>query len=152
MVTYVLTLQNQFPKGHICEGNKTLFGYKITLSKKIHTIRSNYNLWAKRFDKIDKGLACLSVREWSGKPYRSKQDELFRFYKSDGIGLEKLHDPDNFLFASVGSEEKAIDWSEIAKNDGLTFENFCDWFKVRQNEPMAIIHFTKFRYNNENPT
>jgi len=150
MVTYVLTLQKQFPKGHICEGQKTDFVYKIASMTKIHTLRSNYNLWVKRFEKIDKGLACLSVREWSGSPYRSKQEEVFRLNKYDGIGLEKLENPDNFIFALVGKKE--INWDEIAKNDGLTFENFCDWFNVRQKEPMAIIHFTKFRYNHENPT
>ena len=35
----------------------------------------------------------------------------------------------------------------IAKNDGLSFSDFCDWFRVRTPEPMAIIHFTGFRYN-----
>ena len=37
-------------------------------------------------------------------------------------------------------------WEEIAKNDGLSLEDFCDWFKVRSNKPMAIIHFTAMRY------
>ena len=31
-------------------------------------------------------------------------------------------------------------------NDGLSFDDFCEWFKVRQNSPMAVIHFTEWRY------
>lgn len=60
------------------------------------------------------------------------------------IGVQKLDDPSNFVFASV--EGTSVDWELIAKNDGLSFEDFCEWFKVRTNNPMAIIHFTDFRY------
>lgn len=36
---------------------------------KRHTIRANYEFWAKRFEKIAAGEAVLSIREWVGKPY-----------------------------------------------------------------------------------
>ena len=39
---------------------------------KLHTIRANYPLWEKRIKDIQEGHAVLSVRQWSGKPYRSK--------------------------------------------------------------------------------
>ncbi len=55
-----------------------------------------------------------------------------------------MEDPTNFVYASIGN--KIVDWQEIAKNDGLSFEDFCEWFKVRNKKPMAIIHFTDFRY------
>jgi len=36
---------------------------------------------------------------------------------------------------------------DLAKNDGLEFEDFKEWFKKYNfNEPMAIIHFTEERY------
>ena len=45
-----------------------------------------------------------------------------------------------------------VDWknqfvSDLAKNDGLSLTYFTDWFKGYDlSKPMAIIHFTKFRY------
>jgi len=84
---------------------------------------------------------ALILNVWSGKPYNSKQIEICRLEK---IGVEKLNDPTNFVYADI--EGKQIDWETIAKNDGLSFEDFCEWFKVRKNEPMAVIHFTEFRY------
>jgi hypothetical protein len=48
------------------------------------------------------------------------------------------------VFAPI--EGKKVNWEDIAKNDGLSFEDFCEWFKVRTSSPMAIIHFTDFRY------
>lgn len=50
--------------------------------EKIHTIRANYDLWAKRFEEIERGEACLAVRKWTGKPYRSPQIEIARLTKS----------------------------------------------------------------------
>lgn len=144
MKTYVLTISEYFPKSHKRLGQATVFLLSIKNYDKIHTIRGNYELWEKRFKNINEGKADLSLRVWSGKPYRSKQQEIFKFDNTHKIGLQKLEDPTNFVFAPI--EGKIINWEEIAKNDGLSFEDFCDWFKVRNNSPMAIIHFTEFRY------
>ena len=36
---------------------------------------------------------------------------------------------------------------QIAINDGLTLKDWDDWFSdYDKTEPLAIIHFTKFRY------
>lgn len=146
---------------------KKLKTYVITISiaqkEIIHTICGNYPLWGKRFLQIDKGEACLSVRVWEGVPYKSKQKEVFNFTKTDGIGLQKLENPDNFVFAEIN--QKNINWQLIAKNNGLTFDEFQEWFKFKKEicidcpyknktcpegcsktESMAIIHFTSFRY------
>jgi len=148
MKTFVLTVSKQFPKTHIRSGQNTLFVENIKRlftndCEKIHTIRSNYELWSKRAKEINEGKAILSIRYWSDKPYNSKQVEIC---KLEQIGIEKLEDPTNFVFAQIG--QKLINWGDIAKNDGLSFEDFCEWFKVRENKPMAIIHFTNFRYLN----
>ena len=144
MVTYVLMVSEFFPKTHKKSGSPTGFPLSIKHYDKIHTIRGNYDLWAKRFEKINKGEAILSVRIWSGKPYQSKQKEIIKYHKVHEIGIQKLDDPANFEFALIHG--KKVNWELIAKNDGLSFVDFCDWFKVRTDKPMAIIHFTNFRY------
>lgn len=146
MKTFVLTISKQFPKTHDKAGRSTGFVENISRlftndCDKIHTIRSNYELWQKRAKEINEGKAILSIRYWSEMPYRSKQVEICRLER---IGVEKLEQPDNFVFAPI--EGNPIDWEVVAKNDGLSFEDFCKWFKSRQKEPMAVIHFTDFRY------
>jgi len=43
---------------------------------------------------------------------------------------------------------KITDIRTLAKNDGLSLQDFKDWFKGYDfSKPMAIIHFTRFRYN-----
>lgn len=148
MKRFVLIVSKQFPKSHKKAGQDTGFVQNISKlftseNTKIHTIRSNYDLWNKRVKEINNGTAILSIRYWSDKPYKSKQVEFCQLTK---IGIEKLKHPNNFVFASI--ENKQIDWGVVARNDGLSFEDFCEWFKVRQKKPMAIIHFTNFRYNN----
>ena len=145
MTTYVLTVSQKFPTTHKKSGQSTGFPLAIKHNNKIHTIRGNYDLWAKRFEKINAGKAILSVRIWEGKPYASKQLEIFKYDYTHKIGIEKLEDPTNFVFALI--EGKQINWDLVAKNDGLSFEDFCEWFKVRTNSPMAVIHFTDFRYS-----
>lgn len=157
MKTYVLTVSHTFPKTHKRAGEETFFKERIlsALSKdplmwnKIHTIRANYELWAKRVKEIQEGKAILSIRYWSGKPYNSKQVEICQLDKNSGIGVQilffdecKINKP---LIAD--SSKTFILPSLIAKNDGLSLEDFKDWFrKYDLNKPMAIIHFTKFRY------
>lgn len=148
MKTFVLIVSKQFPKTHIRAGESTRFVENIKRlfseeCEKIHTIRANYKLWSKRAKEINEGKAILSIRYWSDEPYKSKQVEICRLER---IGVEKLEDPTNFLFAPIGN--KWVNWEEIAKNDGLSFEDFCEWFKVRTKKPMAVIHFTDFRYCN----
>ena len=36
------------------------------------------------------GEACLSIRQWADKPYRSTQVEIARLGKDDGVGIQKL--------------------------------------------------------------
>lgn len=144
LTTYVLTVSEFFPKTHTKTGTPTEFTHKIQHQAKIHTIRGNYDLWEQRFKKIANGTAILSVRVWSGMPYKSKQKEIFRYDHSHQIGIQRLENPNNLEFATIAS--KSIPWVNVATNDGLSFDDFLDWFKVRTNNPMAIIHFTPFRY------
>jgi len=147
LITYVITISQVFPAYHPRKGDNTDFKKSIFFGSKKHTIRHNYELWRKRFEKIDAGIACLSVRGWSAQPYKSKQVELFRFRKADGIGLEKLElTPLGYFINSIESD---VTTADLAKNDGLSLDDFRAWFKgsFEEDEPKAIIHFTNFRYN-----
>jgi len=162
MKTYVLTVSRVFPVTHKRKGEETHFVDKILahikpdgknpfgwMNFKIHTIRSNYELWAKRIEQIQKGKAILSIRYWSGKPYNSKQVEICQLDKDSGIGVQELEMySDGFTYAWRNDKSfKNVAWSELSKNDGLSLEDFKEWFKGYDlSESMAIIHFTKFRY------
>lgn len=113
--------------------------------KKIHTIRANYPLWAKRIAEVERGGACLSIRQWTDKPYRSKQVEIARLTKEDGVGIQKTKLTSDFADCIIG--ERHYSYVDIARNDGLDPADLLDWFTVYElTRPMAIIHFTKFRY------
>lgn len=173
MKTYVLNLSQTFPEEHRRAGQPTDFKNKLIMALyfdkyccvmekpsnapvKIHTIRANYELWRKRFEEIERGKACLSVRQWTGKPYRSKQKEIVRLAKVNGIGLQKLElkqygTPENdanyeYIFID-GKLQNAQFATTLSENDGLTHNDWCGWFKnYDKTKPLAIIHFTEFRY------
>lgn len=171
--TYYLTLSQTFPATHPRKGEPTYFKEKVMDAicvahgidrrpkgiidglhgYKLHTIRGNYDRWYKIFEQIYAGEACLSLRVWSGKPYRSKMIEIARLTKDDGIGIQKLE----FMREHDGGERRlALPMIEghgvytvslLANNDGLTLEDWLYWFRNYDlSKPLAIIHFTKFRY------
>lgn len=146
---YVLLLSKHFPKTHPKAGQETGFWLKVCFGRKMHTIRGNYALWEKRIKEVNEGNAIISLREWVGDPYKSKQRELKQFHGSD-VGIQKL---DWTLFGWFINDMESNVWTiDLARNDGLSLEDFSFWFKARINcnpvdlEPMAIIHFTDFRY------
>lgn len=178
--TYVLMLSAIFPKTHNKAGIPTGFKVKFALGQdcpdcdkpqdlsgvnisdcngcvhacslpKLHTIRANYLLWEKRIKDIQNGHAVLSIRQWSGKPYRSKQVEIARLTAEDGVGIQKLcFDKDKDGVPSLryfNINGKYIDREMLANNDGLSKEDWQEWFRGYDlSKPMAVIHFTKFRY------
>ena len=179
MKMYVITLSRVFPVKHPLAGKPTFFKTKLENANvipfdesnrqpipdgqpqiKLHTIRENYPLWRKRFDEIEQGDACLSLREWTGKPYASKQIEIARLTDADGIGVQRLQfiplngDLGNFItsidFRCHRMPEALNLAHELASKDGLTFADWKEWFfgniKYDFRKPLAIIHFTKVRY------
>jgi len=137
------------PNCYNCEYYVDIEGHSNSI--KLHTIRANYELWRKRIDEVNAGNAILVLYEWTGKPYHSKTNELFRFDKDSGIGIQEF---------KLNSIEDTYSWSlidnrffdshniiDFATNDGLSLTDFKDWFKNYDlSKQMAIIHFTKFRY------
>lgn len=150
MKTYYLTLSQVFPSTHPRAGEPTYFSESLRRSK-IHTIRANYEFWHKRFEKISSGEAVLSIREWVGKPYGkgSSMRELALLTHEDGIGIQKLEFKEirkDFIAATIDGKP----WPReiIAFNDGLSLQDWKEWFKgYDQGKPMAIIHFTDNRYH-----
>lgn len=159
MNTYVITLSQTFPVTHKRAGEPTDFEHKFTAAThkwldhwwKRHTIRANYELWRKRFEKINAGKAQLSIRQWSGKPYASKQVQLAVLTKADGIGIQKLQfDVDRDGMHSLNLIEidgKSVSKELLAYNDGLKIEDWMEWFRRYDlSKPLAVIHFTSIRY------
>lgn len=170
MKTYVLTVSRQFPATHKRAGDRTFFPEKILVGQggdiepkfieefgelllKLHTIRANYELWAKRLKQVQEGKAIISIRYWSGKPYNSKQVEICQLDKHSGCSVQKLvfFESDIYCPYAYGldgiSNEPIYQLAQLAKNDGLSLEDFKEWVKGYDlSKPMAIIHLTSFRY------
>lgn len=157
MKTYVITLSRNFLANHKRAGEETHFKEKFILGQgltdydtpsmaKIHTIRANYPLWEKRIKEVQEGRAVLSIRQWTGKPYRSKQVEIAMLTDRNGVGVQKLEFTDCRLrFPYIASEWTSM--VSIAKHDGLSLNDWVEWFGGYDlSKPLAIIHFTKFRY------
>ena len=157
MKTYVITLSRHFLANHKRAGEETQFKEKFLIGQglieydtpslaKIHTIRANYPLWEKRIKEVQEGRAVLSVRQWTGKPYRSKQVEIARLTAENGVGVQMLEFTDCRLrFPYIDSEWTSM--VSIAEHDGLLLNDWVEWFNGYDHpRPLAIIHFTKFRY------
>lgn len=158
--TYVITLSRVFPAKHSKAGEPTKFRNAFNAGQvfnrgseclyvrpKLHTIRANYLLWEKRIKEVQAGNAVLSVRQWTGKPYRSKQIEIARLTAANGVGIQMLRFlGDNFNGGYIRNGVYPSD-KILAKNDGLSLADWEEWFRGYDlSKPLAIIHFTKFRY------
>jgi hypothetical protein len=147
---YVLMLSRTFPVYHYLKGQPTNFKEKL-LAEKIHTIRINAKNWAHKIDEVNAGRAIISIKEWSGAPYKSTPIEIFQMHKCGFEFVTKnnygyiINSPDNDSISLVSS-------LGIAKNDGLLVEEFNSWFKkIDTSQQLIIIHFTDFRYTNSHP-
>lgn len=164
MKTYVITVSRKFPTTHKRKGEPTRFLEKIDSREKKHTIRGSFELWKKRIDEVNRGEAVLSLRYWTGKPYASKQSIHREYTKDDGIGVQQLNQvtfsDDELVHNSCLITNREYDDSgaeriysrmmlngvySLAQNDGLSIEDFKEWFKKAEC-PMAIIWFCKERY------
>jgi hypothetical protein len=90
----------------------------------------------------------------AGQKDGSKQIEFARLGKNDGIGIQLLMLSYTMILGALKNNDVALtsthgglSLSDVAKNDGLSLQDFKDYFKGYDlSEPLAIIHFTKFRY------
>ena len=163
---YRLAVSRTFPATHPKSGQPTNFvdSIKVSLAfggsgNKLHTIRANYPLWDKRIKAVQEGKAVIELFYWEGKPYKSLQLVFAKLDKDSGCGVQVLEFEEMIMTESpvlitkykgllrIFRTKTKIELEDIAKNDGLSLEDFKSWFrKYDLSKPMAIIHFTKFRY------
>jgi hypothetical protein len=152
----VLTFSKHFPKGHPKAGRPTCFVEKVLIrlvedklmmkSKCVEMARATgihehhplyYIDTINDFDRsLLKGHTIragnrwkpgdmASLRIWSDKPYRSKQIEFAQ------VEVKKTWDIEinEFWFINdlILEHEKVM---ELAKNDGLAYEDFINWFTI----------------------
>lgn len=128
----------------------------IITERKIHTIRGNFARWKHNIDKIAGGGFYLSVRQWSARPYNSPQEEIFQIH-SGGIGCQRItmsYDPDANEVKAVIDGKYMADVEQIAKNDGMSLDDFKEWFFSKEPTEKklftgVIIHFTPYRYGSD---
>lgn len=134
-----------FPSTHPRKAQPTKFKEKYFSGEKKHTIRGNYELWAKRAKEVNEGKAYISLRQWEGKPYNSPQIEIDKLYK---IGVEEIELEVPSVFSGYLQDDG--DYKELAKNDGLSIVDFLEWFFPNPKEVYTfkgvILHFTDLRY------
>lgn len=142
----VITFSRTFPSYHPKKGMSTGFVYTIWMSlpeydtkyrdimeqcgidctgayPKYHTIRSG-NRW-KVGDKF-------SPRVWSGLPYRSKQIIICPDIEVKKVWDFKIKDTNIWINDNMYVElNEAIDKTllELAKNDGLSYDDLLHWLK-----------------------
>lgn len=150
----VITLSRVFPVTHSRHGEPTGFAEKLASGEKKHTIRRNYDLWKVNAKKMGRGGYALSIRQWSGRPYNSPQVEVLEVNKHFGVQPIEIYyhaDNDTITAKIDGREWLDADCYEIAKNDGLSVQDFKEWFFGRQPKEDkvfqgVIVQFTDFRY------
>lgn len=172
--TFPLMISKQFLKSHPRAGEKTYFKEKILNScgprflgdgeslqlikdKKLHTIRDNYEYWARIAIEVNAGRGVLSLRQWTGSPYNFQRDgsKPKEFLQLPKMGVQAIR----LMTGGVVLNGKEIPWyefNEIYTNDGFSyFDDFFHWFCPPLKNPAigrvldkqaCIIHFTDFRY------
>jgi hypothetical protein len=162
---YRLGISRNFPTTHPRKGEPTQFEAKIQFAlhnnkfwQKLHTIRANYPLWEKRMKEVKAGRAVIELFYWSGKPYNSPQVVFATLDKDSGCGVQQLSFDARQLCEGKEIPLGATVYQpfeykftpsliDLAKNDGLSLDDFKAWFKKYDlSQPMAIIHFTSFIY------
>lgn len=119
--------------------------------KKIHTMRTNYAYWARIAKEVNAGHGVLSLRQWSGSPYNRKRDgsKQVEFLQLTKIGIQEFKICKELGMITIDNKRviSIEEHSTVARNDGLSQQDFYDWFKLGRKETEgAIIHFTDFRY------
>jgi len=167
LIRYAIPCSTRFPSTHCRKGEPTYFveqilnvilygdddflgtDGEILYGHKLYTIRNNKNnVWTKRMKKVLEGKAVIDLFYWKlpgGRWTKDNEQIVFATLDKDsgcGVQLIRFIDYDVMQIAFPN-----VDTHVIAKNDGLSIDDFKSWFKRYDlSEVLAIIHFTKFRY------
>lgn len=164
----VVTLTKKFFDAHpTLAGKPTGFADMVRNGTKIHTCRQNYEYWKTKVDALKAANGTLCIREWSGRPYRSKQDTIIEI-PADTVAVAHLvltrhvHRVEPYRHSIVSHNAEVdgvpVDVETLARNDGFTSaKDYVGFFTPLFDKAadgrieMAIIHFTPYRYgSNEN--
>lgn len=139
--TYVLIISELFPVSHPSAGQPTDFEKNILNGTKLHTIRKNYHLWKERIDEVNRGEAVISLRKWTGMPYRSPQQKILDFTKRQ-IRITRVQKNDRKSWIYL--PHSPVSSAEIAANDGLSTYDFEKYFENTPNGTvLACLSFPK---------
>lgn len=156
----ILHGQNANPGVIVITNRRDVHASDISDGGKIHTIRSNYDHWKAIADKVNAGEAILSLRQWTGSPYNRKRDgskqvEILQLTK---MGVQRVSLHNGGIVFKEDDRYRSFTWvqkKEVATNDGLSFEDFWNWFCPPLKNPAkgrvlnfegCVIHFTEFKY------
>lgn len=139
----VLTFSRHFPKGHPKAGQPTWFvekieacladiipGWEMSKTFTLHEWDAYYNCILPKGHTIRAGSRfkpgdMVSLRVWSDKPRRSKQIEFAQ------VEVKKVWEIEInafwFIDGRIMEHNQVV---ELAKNDGLAYEDFVNWFKI----------------------
>jgi len=170
----VLILSKVFPGYHPRAGELTGFREKFGRlnfepglnwknfrnAAKVHTIRAVSD-WPVVAERINKGEMLLSVRQWIGKPYRTKQDPPIGEFNQVGLQYIRIFKRNSDYNCWVRDNDldnsRWVRIDVLARNDGLSTADFKTWFEpyltsdgcIDKDSLMfngVVIHFTKFKY------
>lgn len=116
---------------------------RVGLHPKLHLVKSNFPIWSKWISEVNAGKATLSIKQWVGSPQKSIRETLIKFDSTSNIGVQKIR----YRYGWEVDCPNRYDSHELAANNGMSLEDwqaiFCN---ADRSKPMAIIHFTDFRY------
>lgn len=152
----VFGMSRTYPNQCSNSGVPTDFVSKLKDGQKKHDIKGNYYLWEHNAELIAKGGYYLSVRQWTGRPYHSPQEEVMRIehpIRVQPLLLEYTAEDDS-LTALLPIEGKYISPRTLALNNGLNSEQeLREWFFSRQIAKHedglftgSIVYFGDFQY------
>lgn len=159
----VVMLTKVFFDQHPRAGEPTNFASLVKQGLKVHTCRDNYQYWADKVAKLKEAGGTLSVRQWSGKPYRSPQEIVVEIPASE-VEVSELTMEHNFYpepnrphhechYYRAMIDNKPIDMKKLAQNDGFSrVEDFTEFIQPlftkyqKRVIRLAIIHFNSYRY------
>lgn len=159
----VVILTKRFFDGHPRAGEETHFADLVRDGKKIHTCRDNADYWCNKIERLKAAGGTLSIREWEGKPYRSRQITIADI-PAEQVDVQRLtvqrayvHILNSNAEPLVGYRatinDKLVPMKELATNDGFDrerdFEDFIDPLFDKYHSDtitLAVIYFNNYRY------
>jgi hypothetical protein len=139
-----------FPTAHSRGGEQTHFIENVMAGDKIHMIRRFYDRWKVLSEKTSRRPYSIDLCQYTDR-------QRPRFHRIASIDAPLAVQRIRMLYSEqtgdvrVFVDGKEIPIEQIAQNDGLTVDDFKEWFfsghrAGNSDYDGCIIHFTDFRY------